>query len=181
MKVKVIKESGYIEAMQGLALSYNISLDRAVKVAIKLCNKDGGENKFLESIMVWFDITAPRFWWQEADTYRLSTKQSQSTMHTLRKRELTQFDFEYNIYEDYLVILNRLLRSEFSTLAEIKNALPEGFLQRRIWCMSYKTLRNIILQRHNHKLPQWHYFINEVKSQIRYFELLPLEEKQVEI
>ena len=35
----------------------------------------------------------------------------------------------------------------------IKKRLPEGFLQTRMWCMNYKTLRNVILQRRSHRLP----------------------------
>ena len=53
------------------------------EISEKLHDKDEGHNKFLESIIIWAEVTAPRYWWQEADTYRLSTKQSESTMHTL--------------------------------------------------------------------------------------------------
>jgi len=73
----------------------------------KLYNKDGGHNKFLEMIYVWLDVIAPRYWWQEADTYRISTKQSASTMHTLHKEEFTQNNFQYSIQPEYLNYLNK--------------------------------------------------------------------------
>lgn len=171
MNIRIMREAGYVEAMIGLSLSYGISpIDRAEKVALTLAQKDGGHNKFLESIYIWFDITAPRFWWQEADTYRLSTKQSESTMHTLGKRTLTHDDFEYPIYN--LAEINNLLSANLN-IAIIKNILPEGFLQRRIWVMNYKTLRNIILQRATHKLPQWKQFCAYALENVRHPQLLP--------
>jgi len=92
--IEIVNESGYHAAMLGLSLSYNKSLCAMYDVAKKLYNKDGGHNKFLESIQIWLDIKMPRYWWQEFDTYRVGvTKQSESTVHTVFKRELTQEDF----------------------------------------------------------------------------------------
>ena len=63
-------------------------------------------------------------------------------------------------------------------LLKIKKKLPEGFLQRRMWKMSYKTLRNIILQRHNHVLPHWPKFIEDVLKQVDHPEFLPSIDKK---
>ncbi len=71
MKVTVLEESGYQHALLGLSLSRGITLEHADRVAQRLAGKDGGHNKFLESIAVWMDITAPRYWWQQFDTYPL--------------------------------------------------------------------------------------------------------------
>ena len=56
----------------------------------------------------------------------------------------------------------------------IKNALPDGFLQGRTVCTNYKVLRNIILQRRNHKLPQWKFFCEEMEK-LRWPEALGIE------
>ncbi len=185
MKTKIISEHGYEEAMLGLSLSYNTSVERAKEVAIRLAFKQGGHNKYLESIYLWLDVTAPRFWWQEADTYRLSTKQSESTMHTILKKELTLDDFEHPIIEETIADLNKLIEiyknletdiAKNVAFYTIKNNLPEGFLQRRIWVMNYKTLQNIIMQRKSHKLPQWQCFIKEILEQVEHPEFL--EEKR---
>lgn len=171
MEIKILKEAGYNNAIIGLKLSYDTSINRAIEVSKKLYNKDGGHNKLLEMIYMWLDITAPRYWWIEADTYRLSTKQSESTMHTLARKELTQDDFEMPILKEYLDYLNikrsKVLSKEIS-LEELKNDLPEGFLQRRIWCVSYKTLRNIISQRKAHKLKGWKKFCKYVLFNAKY-------------
>ena len=88
MKIEILGEAGYDAAIKGLSLSKGCTIERAKEVAVNLAPKDGGHNKILESIYIWIDIVAPRYWWQEADTYRISTKQSGSTMHTIQKRLL---------------------------------------------------------------------------------------------
>ena len=160
-------------------------------VAWKLASRDGGHNKFLESMMIWVLVQAPRYWWQEADTYRLSTKQSESTMHTLVKElqritkvtnlvehEASLRQWAVDNFEDQFIIsqdtLNRLQMLAVSgDLVGLKGLLPEGFLQRRVWCFSYKTLRNMILQRRNHRLPHWKCFLKETLEHIDHPELLP--------
>lgn len=179
MKIIKLEEAGYMPAMLGLSLSHNQPVDNMPDVAERLHDKDGGHNKFMESIVVWLDITAPRFWWSEFDTYRVGvTKQSESTMHTLKDKFITREDFEYPICIREVDHLNDIIKFYSSVdpkvggIERIKNDLPEGFLQRRIVCTNYKTLRNIINQRRNHKLPQWHIFIDAVLGMVDYPELL---------
>ena len=85
MKVEILKEAGYDEALLGLSLSYGTTIERAEEVAKKIASKNGGHNKFLESIIMWIDVTAPRYWWSQMDTYRMMTKQSQSTCTRWRR------------------------------------------------------------------------------------------------
>ena len=91
-------------------------------------------------------------------------------MHTLTKRELVQEDFEDEIPECILEELNKQIRNK--DLETVKTLLPESFLQRRIWCLSYKTLCNVIHQRDKHKLKQWQLFKKEIKEQIKYPEFI---------
>jgi len=174
MKVEIINEDGCEQALLGISLSYDntFELDKQYKVALKLAKKDGGHNKFLESIQVWIDITAPRYWWQQFDTYRVgTTKQSGSTMHTIMRRNLHQDDFEKPIYLGTLDHLNHLIR--IKDFDQLKNELPEGFLQRRIVGTNYKVLRNMILQRGTHKLKEWQFFLYTVRSQVEHKGFLP--------
>ena len=167
MKIKVHKEAGYEEALMGLSFNKNQPLENMHGVADKLVNKDGGHNKFLEAIIIWVEVEAPRYMWSQMDTYRLSTKQSQSTMHTILKRPLTKDDFkDRHISWWTLRRLNKLIRNQ--DFHKLKKELPEGFMQRRMWCMSYKTLRNIYKQRKNHRLREWHMFLNAVLDQIQH-------------
>lgn len=177
MKVNVIGEFGYEQAMLGISLSWASNVERSKEIAPNLAHKQGGHNKFLEMIYLWVDVTLPRGVWQEADTYRLSTKQSASTMHTITKRSLTQQDFERPIFQPTLDHINFLIKKYSETkdkqiFLDLKNELPEGFLQRRIWCFSYKTFQNIYHQRINHKLPYWKIFLETVLKQIEHPEFI---------
>jgi hypothetical protein len=172
IKVEKIEEAGYKSAMYGLSLNKNNKQDMQ-PVAEKLAPLDYGHNKFLESMIVWTATTAPRYWWQDADTYRISTKQSQSTNHTIMKRMLIKKDFENSlISDDYLSFLNKFIEEE--DFLGIKPALPEGFLQTREWCFSYKTFSNIVHQRYHHILPHWRTFIVDLHSQIFHPEFIKL-------
>ena len=172
MRVIVLREAGYDEAMLGLSLSYGQPIENMHIVADKLAHKDSGHNKFLESIAVWLDITAPRYWWQQEATYRIGiTRQSESTMHTILKRPLTQADFEVGIPYDLLFIVNTIIKQKDWCLA--KRVLPESFLQRRIICTNYKALRHICKQRGTHRLSEWQFFITELHRQVKYNKWLP--------
>ena len=176
MKVEVIDEYGHAAALLGLGLSYGITSGYKVEdiiynseiskrmsdIAVQQVLKGGSHAKFLESIAVWMDITAPRYWWQEFDTYRVGvTKQSESTMHTIKSRKLTHEDFE-DITQATLESINWHIENSLAIL--VKNALPEGFLQRRVVCLNYKVLAHIYLQRRDHELKEWRTFIEELKN-----------------
>lgn len=190
--IQIIEEKGFYPALYGLGLSYGLTskikyqdflsndklINNLISVSKKLYNKDGGHNKFLESIDIWMVVEAPRFWWSEADTYRLSTKQSESTMHTIKKQLLTQDMFYKPIEENYLNYLNNKIKCDNIDIEDIKNGLPEGFLQIREWKISYNVLRNIMKQRKTHKLKCWRLFYKEILEKIEhkeYFEDLRID------
>ena len=181
MEVIVAEEAGYKSALKGLALNKKQVKDM-YEVALKLSKMDGGHNKFLESMLLWIEVRAPRYWWQEADTYRLSTKQSESTMHTLVE-EIESQTLDEMCFEKGSLVPNQLntlkeamlLEDNVQKLVTVKRILPEGFIQKRMWCMSYKTLRNVIKQRKNHRLPHWKRFISQVSEQVQYPEFLSFE------
>ena len=183
MKINIIETSGENTALFGIGLSYGITstyesctaiypYKKLLKIADALAHKQRGHNKFLESINISLDITAPRYWWSEFDTYRVGvTKQSESTIHTLGKRDLTADDFEHNLPFDILTIFNNIIdryrctenkKEKENLFLTLKNLLPEGFLQRRIVVLNAKTLQNIIAQRHNHRLREWHTFCTTI-------------------
>jgi len=170
MKVEILREAGFDEALLGISLSYNSGGDMKV-VADKLVKRGGSHSKFLESIAVWIDINAPRYWWSQFDTYRIGvTKQSESTMHTLTKRMLTAQDFETQIDIGTILKLNEMIAK--NKLNEAKANLPESFLQRRIVCTNYMTLQRIIRQRRTHELIEWHQFCDDVLAQCKHPEFL---------
>ena len=200
MGVTVLEEGGFAPALLGLGLSHGLTsgvsfnemldddllMDRLLGVQSKLASKEGGHNKFLESIQVWIDIEAPRYWWQEADTYRVgTTKQSESTMHTISYRYLTQADFVRDINQVQLDCINDMIENHRSSkelkdywFLRLKGALPEGFMQRRIVSTNYKVLRNMWFQRRHHRLPEWAIFFKDVLNQVTEPALITTEVKK---
>ena len=176
MKVYDIEVHGIDRALRGLARSYGSPLEKMHHRAIALAPLDKGHNKFLRQIQVWCEVEAPRFWWSEFDTYKVgTTAQSDSTMHTLSKGYLSQENFELTIMDCTLENLNDLIAVK-ANIEHLKNELPEGFIQGRTLNLNYAVLREITLQRYNHKLPQWQFFLRELLTSIPNIELLGLPE-----
>ena len=113
--------------------------------------KRGDEHaKVVRGIMVWAKITAPVYWWCEEETYRMGHERlaSESTMH---------------------IDCRGLAGSE---LQEAKSAIPMGKELTKVDMFSYQALRNIAKQRWNHRLPEWHVFVDWIKT-------LPLAEELI--
>ena len=105
--------------------------------------KRGTEHaKVTRGIMVWAKITAPIYWWSEMETYVVGHQRlsSESTMH-MDCRGLSGDD-----------------------LVAAKAAIPMGKELTKVDAFSYQALRNIVRQRWNHRLPEWHEFVDWVKT-----------------
>lgn len=116
--------------------------DEDVRLLSTLVKRGDEHAKVLRGVVVWCEIKAPRYFWQEMDTYRVGCERlsSESTMHIQGK----------GLSEDELV--------------ELKEKMPEGTMQKRIWMFSYQTLRRIYLQRRDHRLPQWRKFCKWIET-----------------
>ena len=86
--------------------------EKDMDLAKRLIKGGTDHRKFLRQIIVSVDITAPRYWWPEFDTYKISTvANSCSTMHKIHERELTIDDFSLeqcdeltrNVYEKHII------------------------------------------------------------------------------
>ena len=185
MEIKLLAGPlGMNEAIFGIGLCYNLTSpyerwedvpeetqERLKKVAAKLARMGAGEDKWLRMCSFIWDVTAPRFWWVEADTFKVSTvAQSQSTMRLLSMgRSFEPADFEDREVDGWTlsklnILLDCLRANPKATdlLLQIKQKLPEGFLQRRVWHMNLAVMKNIWAQRHQHRLPQWRTFCDAV-------------------
>lgn len=151
----------------------------------QLTKAGDSHSKHLRFITVWTDVIAPRFWWQEFDTYRHVEKISCSTMHTLMKKPISEQDFEKdNVPASLIEKINTYIglyqqsndaEEKRDYLIACKNILPEGFLQKRTICTNYQTLLNILRQRQNHKLPQWQQFCNWIINLPYFTELTGIQ------
>lgn len=113
--------------------------------------KRGDEHaKVVRGIMVWARIKSPVYFTRELETYRAGRERlsSSSTMH----QECQGLSGE--------------------ELQRAKAELPMGTEQDFVDVYSYQTLRRIVAQRHDHRLPEWHQFIDWIKT-------LPLAEELI--
>lgn len=177
-----------------------IDFDNAVKTGEKdldlmkrliKADKNGSgqpNSKFLRMIHVQVAITAPLYWWKEADTYKIATvTNSTSTMHKLTTTPITIDCFEMEdfsdvrfdeddcygmlkTYWDSTIYMCVLLKQKFNETKdkrywkELIRLLPESWLQTRMFDCNYATLRNIYRWRKNHKLVEWHKFCEWIES-----------------
>ena len=66
------------------------------KLAQTLADAGNDHGKFLRMIHVQCDVTAPLYWWKEADQYKVGTvTDSCSTMHKIHAKEFTLDDFSH--------------------------------------------------------------------------------------
>lgn len=166
MKIETIEIAGMAAALTALRLPFGKEVRSRIDVTawlkdwkmdlidhlsidpkdISLMNtlvKRGTEHaKVTRGIMVWAKITSPIYWWCEMETYVVGHQRlsSESTMH-VDCRGLSGDD-----------------------LVAAKSAIPMGKELTKVDAFSYQALRNIARQRWNHRLPEWHVFVDWIKT-----------------
>lgn len=141
--------------------------------------KAGVEHRtYARMIYVWMDITAPLYWWKEADRYSIGKSQvSTSTMHKIQAKEFTRSDFSCEHLEQHnLIVLDAVidaLNSErrnynFGKLKsqwwQMIQLLPSSYNQKRTICMSYEVVFKIIKERTGHKLDEWNSLVEILRD-----------------
>jgi hypothetical protein len=176
VKVQVLHEAGYWQALEGIALSRLQPLENMPAVALRLAAKGEPHCKFLRQMVIWAKITAPWYWWKHFDTYRVGVEQqSTSTMYKILSRPLEMDDFEAPIELPLLDMLNLFIeRREFDKAIA---HLPGAYLYTRIVTLSYSTARRIIEQRKGHRLPEWEAFAEQLVEEVCYPEFLEQGER----
>ena len=155
---------------------------------------NGAHAQFMTGIRVNFDLTFSNKAWVEAERYRfLEFVSSQSTMHRITKFDLDNQYNEY-VYPRIIEIMkskvqeyNKVmeLRDSYDKddqhnispqlredLTEwLKNAYleilysnPAGFTLTARMTTNYRCLRNIYMQRKDHRLPEWRAFCKWIET-----------------
>lgn len=136
-------------------------------LAMRLVKAGPEHRKFLRMIHVQADVSMPRYWWQEFDTYKVGTvANSCSTIHRLLNSRIAicrdMFVSDESTVDILDVVIDKLeeLRQEYlktknkDLLVTAKRLLPESLLQRRMIDLNYETIRTIYHQRKNHVLKE---------------------------
>lgn len=149
---------------------------------------NGAHAQFMTGIRVNFDLTFSNKAWVEAERYRfLEFVSSQSTMHRITKFDL---DNQYNEYVDPRII--EIMKSkvqEYNKVMELRDSYdkddqrredltewlkdayleilysnPAGFMLTARMTTNYRCLRNIYMQRKDHRLPEWRAFCKWIET-----------------
>lgn len=132
------------------------------------------------------------------DTYKVATvANSCSTMHKITSSPITKECFSFDNEnltkletEEYLKCKDAMenivqscewLRQQYLKTKdkrywrELIQILPSAWMQKRTWTANYQVLRNIYFARRNHKLLEWHEFIDKILTFPYAKELISLE------
>lgn len=134
--------------------------------------------KFRRMLPVFITLSAPLYWWKEADTYRVGTvRNSCSTMHKIQAKEFTLDDFSTENLNDYALqnlkqtieVLNynreRFLKTKDKEYWwQLIQLLPSSYNQKATIMVNYEVLYNMYMWRKNHKLDDWHTFCDMIET-----------------
>lgn len=147
-------------------------LVRAIKLGTT--KQGAGHDNFLKGILVQLDVTAPLYWWKQAQRYHwFDFISSQSTMHCLLKFDIrTQCVDEV---DDRVIKVLEELVEEFNALPEFDESkktkwrtlvatLPCGFCLGATMTTNYQQLKTMYYQRRTHKLEEWKIFCEWCES-----------------
>ena len=150
-------------------------LRRGEKLTEATLGGNTAHHQFLTGVRVNFDMTFTNKGWVEAERYRfLEFVSSQSTMHRITKFDLSNQYIEY-VDERVIEIMKELV-DKYNANPTLDNYLkvlytnPAGFKLTARMTTNYRCLRNIYIQRRNHRLPEWRAFC-------KWIETLPYADK----
>lgn len=140
-----------------------------LKLAKTLAHGGPVHGKFLRMIHVSADVTAPLYWWKQADKYQVGTvTNSCSTMHKIHSKEFTIEDFSHeHMNQNSITVLEAVIKElnlnrEFFNVTKNKDywwqmiqLLPSSYNQLKTYDLNYEVIRNQYFYRKNHKLDEW--------------------------
>lgn len=157
---------------------------------MRLANGGPVHAKYRRMIPVYVTLTAPLYWWKEADKYQVATvTNSCSTMHKIQAKEFTMDDFSCEHMDHHSIrvlssIINQLNAARDAYLeSKDKNdwwqmiqLLPSSYNQKRTWFLNYEVLFSIYHQRKGHRLDEWKTFLDWIEE-LSYSEIITLREE----
>jgi len=151
------------------------------------CKSGEGHDNYLKGCVVEFDITAPLYWWKEAQRYHwFDFVSSQSTMHCLLKFNLKEqcvdetnqeiIGILEKMKEEYNAIPDEEVERKKNKWRELVASLPSGFCLGATMVTNYQQLKTMYKQRRYHKLKEWHLFCDWVETLPHFLELTGVKE-----
>ena len=161
--------------------------DVARAVRLGTTKQGAGHDNFLKGILVQLDVTAPLYWWKQAQRYHwFDFISSQSTMHCLLKFDIrTQCvdetdDRVIKVLEELVAEYNALPEFDESKKAKWRTlvaTLPCGFCLGATMTTNYQQLKTMYYQRRTHKLEEWKIFCAWCETLPGFRELTTVKKK----
>lgn len=161
-------ENWIANEIENLATCVDITKNPHFKRAVKLADtpQGSGHSNFLSGIVVSMNVTATVKWWEQFQRYHFKQiVSSASTMHRLRAMmQNGTIKFNKNTNKAVISKFMALLNDENVTDEQLAYSCPMGLeLTARI-TTNYLQLKTIKNQRKNHKLAEWHCFVDFIDS-----------------
>ena len=153
--------------------------DKHYKRALKLTKAplNSGHVSWAKGVVVNMDITFTNKAWIEFQRYHFADIiTGQSCMHRISKFNLNDVFNEY--VDPHIIIHLKAIQKEYIDNPTPENYLkllystPSGILMTGRVTTNYLQLMNIYQQRHNHRLPEWREFCQELLELPMFKELL---------
>ena len=163
-----------------------------MELALNLVKAGSDHRKFLRQILVSAVVEAPWYWWKEYETYQVGTTEvSSSQMHKLGTRELTTEDIKIDIWDRASLNMLDLINQKIREYQQTQNILLKkqkwramiqiisgSFIYTRSITLNYEVLLNQYRSRKNHKLVEWHQYLEYMKTYLPYPQLFMTTNEQ---
>lgn len=161
--------------------------EKDIKRAVLLGATTGGQghDNFLKGIIVQMDVTAPLYWWKQAQRYHwFDFVSSQSTMHCLMKFDVTTQCVE-DTNPEILKIVQKMVEEykamddkdpeKLKKWKEVVASLPSGFCLGATMTTNYQQLKTMYNQRKHHKLVEWKLFAEWCRTLPNFIEFTGID------
>ena len=134
---------------------------------VKASNGNGAHAQWLTGVRVAMDLTCTNKMYVELERYRFfEFVTSQSTMHRISKFDLGAQCNEY-VCGEVLEIIEKLKQDYLKdptaeNYLKLLYNIPSGFELTARLTTNYRCLLNVYVQRHDHRLPEWREFCEEL-------------------
>ena len=155
----------------------NYKDNKHYKRALKLTKAplNSGHVSWAKGVVVNMDITFTNKAWIELQRYHfIDIITGMSTMHRISKFDLNNAFNEY--VDPHIIIHLKALQKEYNNNPTKENYLkllystPSGLLMTGRVTTNYLQLMNIYQQRHNHRLPEWRAFCQQLVDELPLFK-----------
>ena len=183
---------GFRNAVRGSKFPMSVDVDSLTSDVTATTKKLGaappgsGHDNFLNGVIAQFDLTFTIKAWLEAERYHwFDFISSQSTVHKITRFDLDKQYIEY--VDPRMIAIMKEKVAEYNNeqdpekrkklYLEILYSNPAGFKLTAAMTTNYRQLKTMIKQRHDHILPEWIRFCEQVLEFPHFKELCGFEDE----